>query len=284
MANAIELFKQYVPLLDEVYKTASTTADLDGDNGLATWGATANELVIPMMDMSGLRNYDRASGYKDGKVTLTSQTKACNFDRGTMFYVDTLDNAETAGLAYGRLASEFIRTKVVPELDAFRYATYAQVEGVGKATGTLATGKAVVEALRTAIAEMDDAEVPMEGRVLKITSPVLGLIQDMDTTASREVLARFTAIQVVPQTRFYTAIEQLDTEVGGYTKATGGAEINFMILHKSAVIQYQKHVAPKVIEPQNNPKGDGWSFGYRNVGIAEVYKNKTVGIYVHAKA
>ena len=48
----------------------------------------------------------------------------CNFDRGRMFTVDNMDNAETAGLAFGRLASEFIRTKVAPEVDAFRFASY----------------------------------------------------------------------------------------------------------------------------------------------------------------
>lgn len=36
-----------------------------------------------------------------------------------MFTVDNMDNAETAGLA-----SEFIRTKVAPEVDAFRFASY----------------------------------------------------------------------------------------------------------------------------------------------------------------
>ena len=60
-----------------------------------------------------------------GDVKMENRTVQCNFDRGRMFTVDTMDNAETAGLAFGRLAAEFIRTKVVPELDAFRFACYA---------------------------------------------------------------------------------------------------------------------------------------------------------------
>lgn len=124
MANAIELAKSYVPKLDEVYKLASLTAMLDGASDLARQGANANELIIPMMTMDGLADYSRNSGYAQGDVTLTNETVKCNFDRGRRFTVDTMDDLETAGLAFGRLSAEFIRTKVVPELDAFRFAAY----------------------------------------------------------------------------------------------------------------------------------------------------------------
>lgn len=122
MPNAIELAKQFVPILDEVYKMASLTAKLDGAAELVRAGANANELIIPMLDMQGLGDYSRNSGYVDGDVTLTNETVKCNFDRGRMFNVDYMDNLETAGIAFGRLSGEFIRTKVVPELDAFRFA------------------------------------------------------------------------------------------------------------------------------------------------------------------
>ena len=57
-----------------------------------------------------------------------------------------------------------------------------------------------------------------------------------------------------------------------------------MIIHKSAVIQFEKHVAPKIITPEMNQKADAYIFGYRNVGIADVYENKTAGIYLHNQA
>ena len=152
MANAITLFKQYVTLLDEVYKNASLTSVLDGAAELARQGANANELVIPKMSMDGLANYSRNGGYVGGDVTLTNETVACNFDRGRMFSVDNLDNAESAGIAFGRLAGEFIRTKVVPELDAFRFATYASTAGISTVAGAaLASGADVISALRAAV-------------------------------------------------------------------------------------------------------------------------------------
>lgn len=288
MPNNIELFKQYVPLLDEVYKLASLTSVLDGAAELARAGANANELIIPKMDMSGLADYSRNSGYVDGEVTLTNESVKCNFDRGRMFTIDTLDNAETAGIAYGRLASEFIRTKVVPELDAFRLAKYASVDGIGTASGDLTTGANVITALRAAKNEMSEAEVPENERYLFITPTLYGMIQDLDSNKSKAAVEGFAGIIQVPQSRFYTAILQRtgagDQAAGGYTKAEGAKDINFMIVHKPAVIQFQKHVAPKVITPDANQSSDGWKFGYRNVGIADAYENKVAGIYAHTKA
>ena len=280
MANNIELFKSYVPMLDEVYKAAALTSVLDGAAELAREGVNANELVIPMMSMDGLADYDRNTGYVDGDVTMTNETVKCNFNRGRMFSVDTLDNAETAGIAYGRLASEFIRAKVVPELDAFRLAAYASAEGISKATpAALTTGANVVSALREAANKMDEDEVPAEQRYLFITPTLASLIDDLDTTKSRAILERFAAVVRVPQSRMYTAIDQTN---GGYSKAEGAKNINFVVVHKAAAIQFQKHVAPKVITTEQNQSADAWKFGYRNVGIADVYKNKVAGIYLHA--
>ena len=63
MPNLIELANAYVPMLDEVYRLASCTSDLDGAPELARQGANANELIIPMLEMDGLADYDRNGGY-----------------------------------------------------------------------------------------------------------------------------------------------------------------------------------------------------------------------------
>ena len=57
MPNAITKFKKYIDLLDEVYKEASKTADLDGDTTLVRAGANANEIIIPKISMDGLGDY-----------------------------------------------------------------------------------------------------------------------------------------------------------------------------------------------------------------------------------
>lgn len=138
MANKITTAGKFIPLLDEVYRTVSLTAKLDGPEELVRQGANANELIIPMIEMQGLGDYDRNSGYVAGDVTMTNETVKCNFDRGRMFTVDNMDDADSAGIAFGRLAGEFIRTKVAPELDAFRFASYASKEGVTQKAEDLA--------------------------------------------------------------------------------------------------------------------------------------------------
>lgn len=125
MANTIALRKAYATMLDEVYKLASLTAVLDGPNELVKEGANANEILIPKMTMSGLANYNKQTGYVAGDVTLEYETKKCTYDRGRMFTVDAMDNIESAGVAFGRLSGEFLRTQVVPELDAWRLSSYA---------------------------------------------------------------------------------------------------------------------------------------------------------------
>lgn len=287
MANNIQLFKQYIALLDEVYKTSSKSSALDGDSALVQAGRNANEIIIPKMTMDGLANYSRNGGYVKGDVSVTYETVKFNYDRGRKFVVDAMDDEETAGIAFGKLSSEFIRTKVVPEMDAFRFSTYAQLEGIGKATGELANGEAVISALRAAVNEMDEAEVPTEQRKLFITPTANGMIADLDTSKSKEVLSKFSEVIEVPQSRFNTKIKLLDgttsgEEVGGYE--TTGSDINFMIVHAPAVIQYPKHTVNKIITPEANQDSDGWMFFYRAYGLADAYENKAAGIFVHSKA
>lgn len=289
MANYIELFKQYIPELDKVYKVASLSSALDGASELARQGANADELIIPKMSMDGQANYSRNGGYVNGDVTLTNETVKCNYDRGRMFTVDALDDIETASIAFGQLAGEFIRTKYVPEVDAFRFAEYAQQAGTKATSETLATGEAVIAALRTATNTMDEAEVPVEGRILFITPTLMGLVQDLETIKSKEVLARFAEIHYVPQTRFYTKITLNDgttagQEAGGYAPANDAEKLNFLAVHPSAVIQYSKRTVNKVISPEANQTSDGWKFGFRSVGIAEVYENKVDGIYASSQS
>ena len=195
-----------------------------------------------------------------------------------MFTVDNMDNQETADVAFGRLAGEFIRVHVAPEIDAFRIAKYAGYTGIGTASADLATGNHVIAALRAATNAMDSGEVPMDQRYLFITPLLYGLIEDLDTNKSRAVLARFEQIIQVPQVRMYSAISLSTSGAGGYAKTSAGKNVNFLAVHKSAVLQYNKHIAPKVVTPEQNPTADAWKFGYRVNGIAEVFKNKKAGV------
>lgn len=294
MPNNITLFKKYTSLLDEVYQNASVTSMLDMNGAMVRMGTNANEIVVPKISMDGLGDYSRNSGYAQGSVTLTNETVKFNYDRGRRFTVDAMDDEETAGVAFGSLSSEFIRTKAAPEQDAFRFATYASVSGISAATpASLTDAAAVLAALIASQNKMDEDEVPTTERYLFITPTLYNLVQNIDTTKSKAVMDSFAAVTKVPQTRFYTAIDLKDgldhtgesgsdETSGGFAKASGGKNINFMVIHKPAVIQFNKHVVNKIITPEQNQTSDGWMFFYRSYGLADVYENKLAGIYLHA--
>lgn len=288
----IALRKNYTTMLDEVLKNASLSSVLDSDASVAKEGNQVHELLVPKMTMDALADVDRGTGnLVDGSVSLEYETKAFNFLRGRRFVVSQVDNEESADIAFGKLAAEFVRTQVVPEKDAFCFAKIAGTTGISKVAqgATLSTGADVVAALAAAMDGMDNDEVPAENRHLFITPALLGLVRDMDTTKSKEILASFASITKVPQSRFYTAIDQADGTStgetgGGYSKASAGKDINFLIVYKPAVMKFDKQVASDIITPQENQHGYGWVQKYMNYGIVEVYDNKVKGIYLHHKA
>lgn len=284
MPNSIALVQKYVDLLDDVYKQSSCTAILESDEATVRSGASANEILIPKLNMDGLADYDRNSGYVDGSVDLTWESVKFDYDRGRTFSVDAMDNEETIGISFGMLSSRFVRDKVVPEIDAYRFAKYAGTEGITTKEEMLTDGSAACAAITNANNALDEAEVPAEGRYLFITPTLHNAIDALDTYKSKTMLGGFAAVVKVPQKRFYTAIELLDgkssdEEIGGYKKASDGADINFMIVEKSAAIQFTKHKVNKAISPEENQQADAWKFFYRSYSLTNVYENKTAGIY-----
>ena len=217
------------------------------------------------------------------------KTAKFNYDRGTKISVDVMDNEESRDIAFTMAGSELIRTKVAPEGDAFVFATLAGIEGISKATpATYADATEFLQALIVAKNKMDEDEVPEEGRILYATPTLLNGVMALDTTKSREILATFAVKKKVPQSRFYTAIDLLDgkspgEEAGHYKKATEGKDINFMIVHKPAVIKYDKHTASDIIPASSNPDADADISKYRKYGIVDVLRNKVAGIYLSCK-
>ncbi|HBD76621.1 MAG TPA: hypothetical protein DC044_00280 [Roseburia sp.] len=289
MPNTIALAKNYINNLDEVYRLASVTSDLTSDPTMSKAGANANEIVYPQISVSGLGDYDRNSGYTTGAVDLKWKTATFNYDRGTRISVDVMDNEESRNLAFGMAGATLMREKAAPEADAFAFATLAALDGISEATGTIADASQFLDALLTAWSKMDEDEVPQEQRILYATATLLNSVMALDTTKSREILGKFAVKKAVPQARFYTAIEMLDgkssgEELGHYKKATSAADINFMIIHKPAVIKFDKHIASNIIPAEANPDADADIIKYRKYGLVEAYANKRAGIYLNSKA
>lgn len=290
MPNSITLFKENAPkLLDKIYASESTTSDFDINGDLVQAGKNANEIIVPVLDMDGLGDFDRNSGYVGGDIQLTNETKKFNYERGRKLKTDAIDNEETGGVILANVSAEFLRTKVIPEVDAVRYSTYCAIPQISKTTGTYADAQSVYSAIAALYDKMTDDGVPESDRHLRITSTLLGFIRDMDTYKSKELLNKFASVKTVPQARFKTVIKLKDgvsegEKVGGFEPGTGAKDINFMIIHKPALLQYTKHNKMKVFTPDQDQDGDNYKWLYRIYGLNDYYANKTAGIAVSHKA
>ena len=296
MTQSIALASKFQPILDEIYQREALTAFLDSQTKTLDHSA-ANEVKVFKTSLVGLGDYSRASGYPSGDVTGTWETIKLEQERGRAFSVDAMDDEESLGMAFGTLASEFIRTQVAPEVDAYRFAKWAGASGISTVTAaTLSTASAVLAAVDAASLQLDEDQVPSEGRVLFVSSTIGRLLDAALTRSLANETAAQRRLQVlddmriirVPQSRFYTQVT-LDagatSTAGGYAKTDStGADINFILMHPTAVGQAKKHEKVKIFSPDVNQTSDGYLFQYRLYHDAWVYDNKVDGIYLHKKA
>lgn len=277
MANTINLVTKFQPLLDEVYKAASLTTDLE--NSAVKFDGSKTVKVLKLT-VPPLGTYTRNTGYTAGDVTADWEPFTLTQDRGTEFSVDAMDDEETLNMTFGNASSEFIRRSVVPQVDAYRFAAMASADGISTVAGAaLTTGDAAIKAINAGMVKMDEDEVTPEGRVLYITPTLTGLIGELESYKSKQVMTRFSKIIQVPQTRFYTKI---DVDATGFKKDTAdGKNINFMIVDPKAVFAVAKHKKLRVFDPDTNQKRDDYLFQYRLYHDMFVYPQKAAGVYLH---
>lgn len=292
VTNSIALAAKYLPLLDEIYTSESKTAILDtaSERVQFTGANTVNLFTLSTMGMS---NYSRNAGFVPGDVNGSWVPYVLNTDRGRSYMVDALDNDETLGMAFGSLLSVVEREHVIPEVDAFRMAAYASGAAAGQVvTATISASAAAVAAVDTAIAALDNAEVPYEGRILFVNpnfyaylrGGITRFVENRDADVNNNVeYYNDMRVITVPQGRFNTAVTlaapTASNVAGGFT--TSGDAINFMIVHPTAVMQVMKHYVPRIFSPEVNQEADAWKLNMRFAHGAWVLSNKTNGIYVH---
>lgn len=290
MPNQITLPQGIQTILDEVYRQAACTSVLDSAPSQVRPTQNVHEFCYPQMEVGGLGDYDRASGYTSNSgVSLVWKTVEADYDRGTKIMVDAMDNQESFDLAFGQAANILMREHVAPEGDAFTFAKIAALTGITNNTDSIEGGAQFLEAILTATTEMDENEVPDEQRYLFTTSTLLKSVKALDTTKSREALDGFAGIIKVPRGRFNTAIDLLsgrdgDEIAGGWKPSELSKPINFLIVHKPALIKFDRHIAgPTVISADQNPDADADIVKYRKYGVVDGYENKRAGIYLSHK-
>lgn len=291
MANTLELASKLLPVIDDIYKEQSVTEGMD--TGTRADFTGVNEVKVLKVSTTGLGDYSREDGYPKGDVTATWETMKLNEERGKEISVDRMDDEETLGLTFGTVVGNFMRDFVVPELDSYRYAKYSQQTGILKATPSTLTKANIIDAIDEAVRALDEAEVPVAGRILHISSDLKPLLNSAlsrqwgsDGTVNT-VLAGYNDMPIkwVPKSRFFTKITlNAGTGSWGYAKDVTGADINFMIVYPQAILQAKKFALPKIFTPDENQDKDAWKFQFRLYHDCFVYENKAKGIYLHSKS
>lgn len=291
MANSLEYAKKFLPIIDDIYKAQAITEGMDAATK-ADFSNT-NEVKVLKVSTTGLGDYSRVNGYPKGDITANWETLTLTEERGKEIGIDRMDDEETLGMVFGTVTGNFMRDHVVPELDAYRFAKYASAPGISTTAGKVLTKDDILSAIDEAVRQMDENEVPMEGRILYVNSDLKPILNNAlsrqwgsDGTVNT-VLAGYNnmPIRYVPKSRFYTAITLNDgTSNWGFAKGGEAASINFMVIYPPAILQVKKLLLPKVFTPDENQEKDCWKFQFRLYHDAFVYENKAKGIYLHKSA
>ena len=175
-----------------------------------------------------------------------------------------------------------------------RFAKYAAGAGT-TVTASLSGSDDIPALIQAGEASMDDDEVPYEGRLLFVNPTIYSYFKaditrftlngQPDVNGEVEMYDGMRVIRV-PSARFNTQVTLAAptdaSSAGGYSAT--GADINFMIVHPSAVVQVIKHQIPRIFSPEVNQEADAWKINYRIYHDCWVLANKTDGIYVHKAA
>lgn len=245
-------------------------------------------------DNNGYSTYPTNDGYKIGNAQSKWEIFELDYDRGKQFRVDNMDDEEQAGLVIGNLLSEFLRTKVVPEVDAIRFSKMASKTSASlgnKITETVSANQ-IIGKFNTAFEWLTEHEVPEEEQVIFVNPAIMTLIRNTTELVkfitqgdyTNEKGISFTVekyqgrpIIEVPSNRFFTDV--LTTQ-NGYQPQSSSKVINFMVVSKKAIIPIVKLEKSKTWTPDQVQDFDGYKVNFRMYHDAIVPKNKIPAIYV----
>lgn len=292
-ANVLTYAEIWQAALDQQMLEVATTAWMEANASQVRYNG-GSKVQIPKMSLEGLGKYNRATGFPDGAATLEWEERSLSMDRGKEFNLDAMDYDETGFVAAApTILSEFQRTKVVPEVDAYRYSKIFSLANVGLRTGayTPAVGtvysqiKSDIKAIQNVIGEGDELVIAISydaadaldkstefDRAVQLMEFSMGGISTKVRSIDGIPLIR------VPSARFQTAYTFSATN--GYSSSAVAMNINWIIAARSAIVAIVKTDKVRVFEPDTNQEMDAWKIQYRKYHDLWIMDNKLAAIYV----
>lgn len=243
MANTIEYAKVFQKELDKQILEGCTSGWMEENASQVIYNGGA-EIKMPKMSMQGLGTYSRDDGYVSGAVTYSFETFTLTQDRGRRFRIDAIDVDESGfGMAAANVAAEFQRTKVIPEIDAYRYSKLAAAAGI---TESYTPDKStVMSELLSQLSEVRDVTGGEGDVVIVMSRPVYDKLMLSSEISYCVDTAQFTQggldftvktlngvpVIPVPSARMKTAYTFSADGDGGFAPTADAKDINWLICY-----------------------------------------------------
>ena len=300
--NTMQYASVFMTELDKQLVEKSTTGWME-DNAKQVQYNGGAEVKIPKMTMSGLGDYDRNSGFAQGAVAVTYETRTLTQDRGRTFQLDAMDVDETNFAATaGNVMREFQSTKVIPEIDAYRYSKiYELAEAAGKTGTYTAAADSIFETLMNDITAVRDMAGECEEIVIAMSAKVAGML-DLAKGGTNVLQSGYfeqgkAEIKVkeidgcpiirVPSVRFktaYTFLDGAENTEGGFAAAEGAKDINWIVMVKNAPVAISKTDVTRIFDPMTNQNANAWKIDYRKYHDLWIMDNGMDGVMVSISA
>ncbi len=290
--NSLESITAYSGELDKLFTQKSVTGFF-ADNAMGAKFVGAKTVKIPDIDFQGLADYDRDTGFSKGAITVANTAYTMQMDRARSLQIDRedLDEAGIAQLA-GSILGEYVRTKVVPECDAY---VISKLAGLAMTRSNTVTGniEKPFETLCSLIEKVQEQVGYDEELVAFIDSCMYAKLQNStelsrmltvsdfkqgDINLSVKSLNGVALIPVVSQ-RMQTAYTFVTDNVGGFTPAANAREVYMMVCPKNGAHLVKKTEKMRIFTPEQNLDADAYKFDYRIYYDVFVKKSGLDGIW-----
>ena len=274
--NSIENTTRYTAELDKMFAQKSATGFF-ADSTLATKFVGAKTVIIPDVNFQGLADYDRDTGFSRGAITVSNASYTMAMDRARSLQIDREDMDETgiANLA-GQILGEYVRTKVVPECDAY---VLSKLAGLAQSRANTLNGdaSAPLETLINLINEVQAVVGYDEELVAFIDSYVYAAMQNSGEISNMITVSDFkqgevnlkvkslngVALIPVVSERMKTAYTFQNNAAGGFVPADNARSIYMLVCPKKGAHLVKKTENMRIFTPEQNIDADAYKFDYR---------------------
>ncbi len=298
--NNLEFAEKLTEQLDKLFVQGPVTGFFT-DNVLRSKFVGAKTVLIPEVDLSGLGDYNRDTGFITGSIAVSNRPYTLAMDRARSFQLDREDEDETgiANLA-GQVMGEFVRTKVVPEVDAY---VLSKLAGLAVTNGKTITGDPATEVIKmfneACVAVQN--EVGFDEEIVCFVNPtVWAAIQNTPELSRQLVINDFkkgdltlkvksiNGISILPvaDARMKTAYEFYDGSTddqkeGGFVPAGSAKSVGMLVMPKKAASLVKKSEKIRTFSPDQNQQADAYKFDYRTYYDVIVKNSQANAIFAY---